>query len=129
MSQSEYFTHFISERGSFLVISITGSLHQMALKDLADFKADVLTRVREKFVVINLLGVDQISGDAISWLAQLQLDIRNESHAMRICLSESSLKTKLMNMGLIRHSEWAESIEKALTSIPPMRKDEKAAVS
>ncbi len=126
MSQSDYFTHFISERGSFLVISVTGSLHQMALKDLAEFKAEVLTKVREKFVILNLLGVEQISGDAISWLAQLQLDIRNDCRTMRICLKENALKHKLMNMGLIRHSEWAETVEKALVSIPPIRAEKAA---
>jgi len=106
-----------------LVVTMVGRLNFLAVQTLLSCKAEI-NRLSQneciKFVVFYCRDVDVITGDAISVLTQMQVEIRARGCGLNICSLKPEVKEKLVNMGVVRRHELTDNMRDALLAFVPV---------
>ena len=93
-----------------------------SIEKLAEIKSSVLANEAAKFIILNFKDTSMISGEAVTLLAQLQMNIRAKKLHLRLCGLKNDLIQKLLMLGVIRNSEVTADLQSALQNLIEHRK-------
>jgi anti-anti-sigma regulatory factor len=113
--------YFISEKGSFLVLSLMGPLTKNSKGTLDKCKSEVL-QSQTKNVIISLHDVPYTDPGAVPPLVQLQMAIRQKPAQLRVCFVRPDLQKFLLEKAAIRNEEITSNLQAALHSLGALRK-------
>ncbi|MBO9665455.1 MAG: STAS domain-containing protein [Bdellovibrio sp.] len=99
-----------------LVVSLTGEISSYVVPALEACRQEILAKEEVRCVVFYFQNVDQISAEAIAWLAQVQREIRAREADLRLCSLKDTLREKLVRMGVVRSLEVTDDLKTALLS-------------
>ena len=99
-----------------LVVSFTGDLNSQVLASLEVCREEVMRKSKATNVVLFFQQVESMSTEVVSWLAQMQREIRMKPAELRICGLRTNMKERLVKMGIIRGMELADDLKTALLS-------------
>lgn len=118
-SDLESFSYFISNNGCVVVATLSGLCESESHALLQQCKIDIESKICKSVhaVVLNFSGVTGIANDLIPFWAQLQSMIRSNGVELRLCGIESSLKEKLIKMGILRSTETSNTLKDAVFDI------------
>lgn len=108
------FQYFVSARNALMVISLIGKMDHHSIEPLKELEREVLHCKKITVVIFNLRDIENISVDAIPFLAKFQRDIRNMPAEVRLCGIKPELKTKLLNQGVVRTVEIYDNLKTAI---------------
>ena len=119
MSQDEklQLQYFVAEKPPVLIVTFVGDMVFSTTTILSKCRTDIGALADFKFVILNFRDVEMVSGDAISVLTQMQIDVRSRGCELRLVSLKPDIKQKLLNMGTIRKPELANNMRDALLSL------------
>ena len=120
MSQEDVsagFQYFLSNNKPVLIVTFVGDIDHSTMEIMTKCRNEVKATQGLKFVVLNFRDVDNINGDVISVITQMQLDIRSKQCDLRISSLKPNIKEKLLKMGVIRATELSNNLREALLSL------------
>ncbi len=116
MEEQKSFQYCFNQKNRMLVITLSGEMNTSVLPALEACRQELLANREVNCVVLYFQDVRSIGVDAISWLAQVQRDIRLKPAEIRLCALEDGLRERLIRMGVIRGLEVSEDLKSALLS-------------
>lgn len=106
----------VSEKNHLLVVSFAGDLTGLVLPSLEVCRQEITAKRHITCVVLYFQQVTVISTEVVSYLAQLQREIRLKKKDLRLCGLKTNLRERLIKMGVVRGLEVVEDLKSALLS-------------
>jgi anti-anti-sigma regulatory factor len=123
MSDPVEFKYFTATKGIYMVISLVGSMKGKRTDPLTELEHEIMMNSSATVFIFNFRDVEDISGEAIFFMAQVQKSIRARPAEVRLCGVKPNLKSKLLNQGLVRTSEMFDNMQTAVqTPAKPLPK-------
>ena len=108
--------YFLSEKGTFLVVSFNGSITKSTVPALEKCQGDVLNSQAQS-VVLNLHDVTKVDLSGIPPFALLQHAIRKKPAKLRLCFIKADFAKLLLDRVAIRREEVTANLKDALESL------------
>lgn len=112
----ENFSYFINSKKHILVVTFKGKAKRADASIFTDCLKEVASSTAEK-IIFNLAGVQDISNDAFPYFSNMQLSLRDKNKSILVCGIATSLKSALIERGVIRTNEIVPSLVEALQKI------------
>src|SRR5438874_1411619 len=92
--------YFVSEKGSFIVVSFVGEITKFTLEAFEKCQKE-LAQKKASFWVLNLRDVDRIDINAVPSIAKFQKSIRDKAAHLRICSLKPEIRRFLVNRAIL----------------------------
>lgn len=122
-SAASSFEFFLSAKGAYIVVQLVGAMNTKASPLLEQLGLEIEQNRTATVLILNLRDVKDVSGEGITFLAQIQLEVRTRGE-VRLTGVSPQLKTKLLAQGVIRTSEIFDNLQAAIQAPlkPPQKK-------
>ena len=117
MSQAEKFEYSVLKTSSVVVVSLSGEVVYTALEALERCRQEVLAFQDARFVVFDFGRVRNLTMDAVPAFTEFQKNLRAKGMELRLCAITEGLKTKLVNLGIVRQAEITASLKEGLSYV------------